>query len=246
MKNFAKYGNVIGLIEEGDYPKRRTLIMIDLHTHTFFSDGELLPAELIRRAEATGYKAIALTDHADVSNIEFIISRIVEVCAWCNKYNKIYALPGIELTHIPVNAIVSLASEARALGAKIIIVHGETLVEPVAPGTNRAAVEADIDILAHPGLVSDEVVKIAAKREIFLELSARRGHSLTNGHVASIARKYEAKMIVNTDGHAPSDLISDIMARQIILGAGLSENEADIIIQNSENIFQKKKGNENI
>ena len=30
--------------------------MIDLHTHTLFSDGELLPSELVRRAEAVlGY-----------------------------------------------------------------------------------------------------------------------------------------------------------------------------------------------
>ncbi len=42
--------------------------MIDLHTHSFFSDGELIPSELIRRAEAIGYKAIAITDHVDSSN----------------------------------------------------------------------------------------------------------------------------------------------------------------------------------
>jgi uncharacterized phage-associated protein len=32
--------------------------MIDLHTHTLFSDGELLPSELVRRAEMTGYEAL--------------------------------------------------------------------------------------------------------------------------------------------------------------------------------------------
>jgi len=215
--------------------------MIDLHTHTFFSDGELLPAELIRRAEEIGYKAIAITDHADLSNIEFILPRIIAVCDWCNKYNKIQAIPGIELTHIPVNAILKMAGDARKLGAEIIIVHGETLVEPVARGTNRAAVESDIDILAHPGLISDEVVKIAVERGILLELSARRGHCLANGHIASIARKYGAKMILNTDGHAPADLISDIMARQIALGAGLTDNETDIVFRNSEDKFIEKK-----
>ena len=43
--------------------------MIDLHTHTFFSDGGLLPSELARRARIAGYQALAFTDHADVSNI---------------------------------------------------------------------------------------------------------------------------------------------------------------------------------
>ncbi|HEY3347739.1 MAG TPA: PHP domain-containing protein, partial [Nitrospirota bacterium] len=47
--------------------------MIDLHTHTLFSDGVLIPAELVRRAEVKGYEAIGLTDHADSSNIDFIV-----------------------------------------------------------------------------------------------------------------------------------------------------------------------------
>ena len=36
-----------------------------LHTYTIFSDGELLPAELARRAKVAGYRAIAITNHAD-------------------------------------------------------------------------------------------------------------------------------------------------------------------------------------
>ena len=41
-----------------------------------------------------------------------------------------------------------LAEHARALGAKVVIVHGETIVEPVPRGTNLAAIEAGVDILA--------------------------------------------------------------------------------------------------
>ena len=40
--------------------------MIDLHTHSFFSDGVLSPSELIRRAVVKGYKAIAITDHDSI------------------------------------------------------------------------------------------------------------------------------------------------------------------------------------
>jgi len=52
--------------------------MIDLHTHTVFSDGELIPFELVRRAEAAGYSAMAITDHMDSSNIDLIIPRIIK------------------------------------------------------------------------------------------------------------------------------------------------------------------------
>ncbi len=42
---------------------------------------------------------------------------------------------------------------SKELGAEIVVVHGETSVEPVAPGTNNASVElSDVDILAHPVL----------------------------------------------------------------------------------------------
>ncbi len=51
--------------------------MIDLHTHSLFSDGELVVSELARRAEAAGYRFIAVTDHADRSNVDLIVPRLV-------------------------------------------------------------------------------------------------------------------------------------------------------------------------
>ena len=46
--------------------------MVDLHTHSLLSDGQLLPSELVRRAEVRGYEAIAITDHVDFSNIDLV------------------------------------------------------------------------------------------------------------------------------------------------------------------------------
>src|SRR3972149_2370324 len=116
--------------------------MIDLHPHTLFSDGALLPTELVRRALVKGYSAIAITDHADISNLDFILPRIVEACNVINSKWNIKAIPGVELTHVPPDTIADLTDEARQLGAKIVVVHGETIVEPVTEGTNRAAIEA--------------------------------------------------------------------------------------------------------
>ncbi|MGB4679450.1 histidinol phosphate phosphatase domain-containing protein, partial [Methanothrix sp.] len=124
--------------------------MIDLHTHTTFSDGELIPSELVRRAEIKGYTAIGITDHADYTNIEHIISCVSKV-KYLEGILDIRILPGVELTHVPPKRIAPLADLARKLGAEIVVVHGESPVEPVRPGTNRAALEAGVDILAHPG-----------------------------------------------------------------------------------------------
>ena len=196
--------------------------MIDLHTHSIFSDGELVPAEHLRRVESMGYEAVAITDHADSSNMDFIIPRIVRVAEDLNRFSKTRLIPGIELTHIPPGMFAELVSRARELGARIIVGHGETVMEPVAPGTNRAAIEAGVDILAHPGFITEEEALLAAEKNIYLELSGRKGHSLTNGHVAKIAAKTGALLVVNADAHGPGDFMSVKMAETVALGAGLT------------------------
>ena len=195
--------------------------MYDLHTHSILSDGELLPSELARRYEEKGFKAIAITDHVDLSNIKVVVESIVDFCRSWPK-NRIKVIPGIELTHLPLEQFKPACEFARNKGIKIIVGHGETLVEPVLKGTCLAALRADIDILAHPGLISVEEVKLAAKKGILLELSARKGHCLGNGHVAQLALKYNAKLCINSDSHSPADIPTPEHLKNVGLGAGLS------------------------
>lgn len=215
--------------------------LIDFHMHTFFSDGELLPSELLQRAKAAGYTAFAMSDHADDSNIKSLLEHYDLFIKALDRSddNTVLVLPGVELTHVVPDLIPSCVNLSRSLGAKVVGCHGETIVEPVAVGTNRAAIEAGVDFLAHPGLISDEDVQLAAERGVYLELSTRRGHSLTNGHVAHLAKKYGAKLIVNTDTHSPDNLLSRELRKNIILGAGLDEQDVPIIIWNSEELLQK-------
>ncbi|HVP37330.1 MAG TPA: histidinol phosphate phosphatase domain-containing protein [Terriglobales bacterium] len=215
--------------------------MIDLHTHSVLSDGELLPAELARRAFVAGYKAVAITDHVDSGNLALVLAQLIKVSKDLNKYTRITVLPGVEITHVSPQQIPELAELARKLGAKIIVVHGESPVEPVIPGTNLAGLESDIDILAHPGLITEKEVRLAKKRGIYLELSARRGHSLTNGHVAKLARKVGVKLVLNSDTHSPSDLFSRDILRKVGLGAGLSEKEFKSVLQNSSELLRKRR-----
>jgi len=213
--------------------------MIDLHTHSIFSDGELIPAESAQRAYAAGYKAIAITDHADYSNIDFILPRIIKAGEQITRHGKIRVLPGVELTHIDPSDIASLVAEARKLGAKIVIVHGETLTEPVPAGTNLAAIRAGVDILAHPGLITEEVTREAAAKGVFLEITTRRGHSYANGHVASMARKCNAQLVLDNDAHAPGDFVGVKMATNIARGAGLSDEEIAVMFENSQKLIQR-------
>lgn len=211
--------------------------MIDLHTHTVFSDGELIPAELARRAEVIGITALGITDHGDFSNLDFIIPRMVKVAEILNRAGNFRVIPGIEITHVPPALIKQAVDEARSLGAAIVVMHGETVAEPVAPGTNRAAILAGVDVLAHPGLLSPEEAELARDRGVLLEISGRRGHCLTNGHVARVAQAAGARMVVDSDGHAPGDLMNDDRALTVVLGAGLSRQDFSAMQENAARLL---------
>jgi histidinol phosphatase-like PHP family hydrolase len=213
--------------------------MIDLHTHTLFSDGELLPSELIRRASVAGYKALAITDHMDSSNIDFVIPRIIAAIDACAPSTDMKLIPGAEITHAPPEVIKSLVSRARELGAKLVVVHGETVVEPVAPGTNRAAIDAGADILVHPGLIIKEDAARAGEKGVMLEITSRKGHSLSNGHVAAVALEAGAQLIISTDAHGPGDLISDGFAEKVLRSAGIPANEIDNVFANAKKLVEK-------
>jgi histidinol phosphatase-like PHP family hydrolase len=201
-------------------------MLFDFHTHTFLSDGGLLPIELIRRAVDRGYTAIGVTDHASYSTLDSVIAAVAADCKLAEKYWDIRALPGIEITHVPPEAIADIAREARWRGAQIIVCHGETPVEPVPPGTDLAALSCpDVDVLAHPGPITLELAQLAARNGVYLELSARRGHSLANGCVAAAGRQAGASLLVNSDTHGPDDLLTEDFARRVAAGAGLSPEE---------------------
>jgi putative hydrolase len=200
---------------------------LDLHTHSFLSDGVLLPSEMLRRAQVLGYGVLAITDHADASNVDKVAGQLARLFRDGLAGFEITFVPGVELTHVPPGQIARLARRARQFGSRLVVVHGETPVEPVCPGTNRAAVECpDVDILAHPGLITGEEAALAAANGVALELTARGGHNMTNGHVARVARLTGARLVVNTDTHTPGDMIGQERARLVALGAGLSEQEA--------------------
>ena len=202
----------------------------DLHTHSILSDGEMLPIELIRRMAVLGYTTVAITDHVDTSNVPSVLGCLVNVRESARIYG-VKLLCGVEITHVPPSQIADLAKMAKNAGADIVVVHGETPVEPVAPGTNHAACMCKyVNVLAHPGLITLEDALHAAKNGIALEITSRGGHNRTNGHVAQVARESACQIVVDSDAHAPHDLLDERAKFVVAKGAGLTDAECKQVI----------------
>jgi len=202
----------------------------DLHTHSILSDGDMLPIELIRRMAVLGYTTVAITDHVDASNTNSVIESLVQVRDSAKIYG-VKLLCGVEITHVPPSQIADMAKTAKTAGADIVIVHGETPVEPVAAGTNHAACGCKyVNVLAHPGLITLEDALLAAKNGVALEITSRGGHNRTNGHVTQVAREAACQLVVDSDAHAPHDLLDERAKFVVAKGAGLTDAECKQVI----------------
>jgi histidinol phosphatase-like PHP family hydrolase len=213
--------------------------LIDLHTHTLLSDGELIPTELARRAEVLGFRALGMADHVDTMLVEVTVPRLVALARDLAPAMKMKVLPGAEVTHCRPEHIARVVVRARELGARVVVVHGESPVEPVMPGTNRAAIEAGCDILAHPGMITEDEARLAKERGVLLEISARAGHSLGNGHVAQMARRTGAGVIFGSDSHSPKDLRSRGDAERVLALAGLAPQEVGAAFEAAERLVAR-------
>jgi histidinol phosphatase-like PHP family hydrolase len=123
-----------------------------------------------------------------------------------------------------------------------VLLHGETITEPVKEGTNRAGIEAGVDILTHPGLLSEEEALLAAKRGVYLEITARPGHGMANGHVVRAAKRSGAPLVLNSDLHAPGEYLSASSREKTARAAGLTEGELDTIEKNMKALVRKLRG----
>jgi putative hydrolase len=215
-------------------------MVYDFHTHTTLSDGSLSPMELIRRARVAGYRAVGIADHGALGSLSRFAQELSQDCALARDRWGIMALPGVELTHVPAAAVAEVARTAKEVGLWLVIVHGETISEPVEEGTNLAAVSCgDVDILAHPGLITLEEAELAARNGVFLELSAKPAHAAANGHVAKMARLAGAKLIVNSDNH-DLDFLTEQQARRIVLAAALEEKDLEEVLRVNPELLLKK------
>ncbi|MCL5985830.1 MAG: histidinol phosphate phosphatase domain-containing protein [Actinobacteria bacterium] len=218
-------------------------MICDFHTHTVLSDGESIPIEVIRFSHVRGYRVIALTDHVSASNMTRVIDELKRDCSIAVKNWDILAIPGVEISNVPRNEVKGLAKKAKELGARIVVMHGESPIEKVEPGTNYEAVTCEhVDLLAHPGLITEEELRLAKSNGIFIELSSRKGHSMGNGHVAKYGLKIGVNFLVNSDSHKEDDMLVEGEQEKVILCAGLDKSLIHTITVENPNLLLKKLG----
>lgn len=210
----------------------------DFHTHTLLSDGELLPSELVQRLKKKGCRSVAITDHVDSSNLDFVARRVLEFVEELGEEWQMQIIPGVELTHVPPAKLEKMVEKTRRMGIKWVVIHGETLVEPVARGTNRAGIEAGANLIAHPGLIDPADAELAARNGVFLEITTRRGHSLGNGWVLRRAEETGARLLLNTDTHSPEDILSSLDRARILKASGMRDEEMEGVWQNALEVMR--------
>lgn len=64
--------------------------LIDLHTHSKYSDGSMAPAELVRHAKESGLAAISLTDHDGIDGVAEALAEGTRI--------GLEVVPGVELS----------------------------------------------------------------------------------------------------------------------------------------------------
>ncbi|MHB1435539.1 MAG: histidinol phosphate phosphatase domain-containing protein [Thermoplasmata archaeon] len=192
----------------------------DFHTHTLISDGALTLPELVQRARVLDHRFLAVTDHVGLGDIESTMARLRAASDRCSTPG-LEVVVGVEITHVPPRRLDEAVRRARRAGARIVLVHGETVAEPVAPGTNRAAVQnPEVDLLAHPGLLDLRDAERARAHGIHLEISGRTTHGLANGRVVGVAEASGTATVVNSDAHEPSHLLTQAEAFRVARATG--------------------------
>lgn len=80
----------MALIPRAPAPSSAALVRVDLHLHSYVSDGQLAPAELVRTAAAGRLNIIALTDHDTAAGVPEALAAADEA--------GIRLIPGIEIS----------------------------------------------------------------------------------------------------------------------------------------------------
>ncbi len=201
----------------------------DLHVHTVWSDGGNSIEEMAKAAKERGYKYLAICDHSKSLRIAGGLSedqlrkQIEEISKLNNKYKNFTILAGSE---VDIKADGSLDYTDELL-EKLDIVVAAVHTRFSMPGHEmtkriiKALQNPYVNILAHPKgrlmgvrdpyeLDLDEVLKVAKKNKVALEINSFPERLDLNDIDSKRAKEYGVMISINTDSHITNQL--DYMA----------------------------------
>lgn len=186
-------------------------------------------------ARNAGFIAVGLVVRADQATLPVLLPGLADMVKNASLYAGIEAFAGVELIHVPPALLPDAVAKARELGAALVLGHGEGIpcsaTDTAERGGNLAAIEAGVDILAHPGLITAEDAARAAERGVLLELSLAPRHSLANGHVALMAARHGCGVIIGGNFGKAADFVSPQATRALYraaaAGAGISPHTTE-------------------
>ena len=73
-------------------------------------------------------------------------------------------------------------------------------------------------------------------------MSARKGHSLANGHVVKTAKEAGAITVLDSDAHEPDDLLTPDIRQKVAKGAGLNDDEVHALLETNPQKLLAKLG----
>lgn len=157
-----------------------------------------------------------------------LLKRLLHIKEQIHKFSIYYdvqAYFSLKLMHIPPSLLENAILQYRLAGVPLVAVYGETITDMVEEGTNFAACNAKADILYCAGLIDDNSAQMAAKNNVYLEISTHQKHSYCNAHIAEKAREHNAKMILGSNAHCLEEIHNTQMQELICQGANIHLSE---------------------
>jgi len=176
--------------------------MIDLHTHSNFSDGDLSPQDLVNEAAKEGLRAIALADHDTIKGLDTAGKTAAGMTDIQSDINgKFHFIPGIEIN-------INWTKDKAARGAPGIGPGGEFHLLGLGLKSPTPGFIAAVDRLTRnrearnreilERMIEQSLIDPSDRESVWEELSAiSGGNSLGRPHFAALMVKRKISKNVN-------------------------------------------------
>jgi len=185
-------------------------VTVDTHLHTVASyDGETLPAELLRRAEAVGLDGVVVTDHDTTEGAHVVADLATD--------SPVTAIVGCEVSTADGHLLAIGVEEAPAPN------------EPLAVTADRVRDRGGVTVVPHPFQRSRHGASASAiDRVDGIEVyNAHTLVNLRNEQATRYAREAGYPAFGGSDAHRPDSI--GLAATEVELGAGQSCTPAAIL-----------------